>query len=277
MTIPSWTIGSAEDSAAVRPRDIDTSMHRRPTIRPAGCAGAALRCSHTARVCSAPVLAPASPSGRLVGRCTRRIAGGALGIVMLLAAGACRAPRPPVSAGSDGCRRSVAVAGSAALAQALAGASAGDCLELADGDYAFAPIRTVASAEAPLSIRAVHRGKAVVSSGSIVFDQAAHVTVEGLLFTSSGHIGFHDAHHCRLTRCRIHPDERKDVDWVDIGGRSHHIRIDHNDFGPKRVMGNMVMLNGAGGQVVQYNQIDHNYFHDISYGGGNGWETRSEE
>ena len=180
---------------------------------------------------------------------------------MLLAAGACRAPRPPVSAGS------------AALAQALAGASAGDCLELADGDYAFAPIRTVASAEAPLSIRAVHRGKAVVSRGSIVFDQAAHVTVEGLLFTSSGHIGFHDAHHCRLTRCRIHPDERKDVDWVDIGGRSHHIRIDHNDFGPKRVMGNMVMLNGAGGQVVQYNQIDHNNFHDISYGGGNGWET----
>jgi poly(beta-D-mannuronate) lyase len=33
------------------------------------------------------------------------------------------------------------------------------------------------------------------------------------------------------------------------------------------------MLGGADGQVVQYNQIDHNYFHDIQYGGGNGWET----
>ncbi len=44
-----------------------SSIDRRPTIRPAGCAGAAVRCSHT-DVCSAWVLAPASPSGRLVGR-----------------------------------------------------------------------------------------------------------------------------------------------------------------------------------------------------------------
>src|SRR6185436_17058060 len=56
------------------------SFHRRPTIRPAvstprrrTCAGApgyavaVLRCSHSG-LCSAPVLAPATPSGRLVGR-----------------------------------------------------------------------------------------------------------------------------------------------------------------------------------------------------------------
>jgi hypothetical protein len=27
------------------------------------------------------------------------------------------------------------------------------------------------------------------------------------------------------------------------------------------------------GQVVQYIRIDHNHFHDVHYGGGNGWET----
>jgi hypothetical protein len=34
----------------------------------------------------------------------------------------------------------------------------------------------------------------------------------------------------------------------------------------------MVMLSGAGPQTVQYTRIDHNHFHDVTYGGGNGWE-----
>jgi hypothetical protein len=202
------------------------------------------------------------------GRGTRRT----LPLLMLALAAGCRAPRPPVQPGPDGCGRSVAVE-PAGLAAAIAGARPGDCLVLADGAYTFPRLGVAATAEAPVVIRAAHRGKAVVNAGSIDFHEAAHVTVEGLLFTSSGNITFNDSHHCRLTRCRIQPDERKDVDWVDIRGRSHHIRVDHNDFGPKRVMGNMVMMDGAGGQVVQYNQIDHNYFHDITYGGGNGWET----
>jgi hypothetical protein len=204
-------------------------------------------------------------TGRWTGRAFRCCA------PLILALG-CRTPRPPVQAGPDGCRRTVETDG-AGLAGALAGARPGDCLLLADGHYSFPAITTVASAEAPLLIRAAHRGKAVVDAGSIELRGAAYVTVEGLHFTSSGNITFTDSHHCRLSRCRIQPDERKDVDWVDIHGHSHHIRVDHNDFGPKKVMGNMVMLDGAGGQVVQYNQIDHNYFHDISYGGGNGWET----
>jgi hypothetical protein len=79
-----------------------SSIHRRPTIRPADCAVAALRCSHTG-VCSAPVLAPAkarrsrggrwqggqvqvpegpSSSGRLIGRLSE--ADSARGHVLLL-------------------------------------------------------------------------------------------------------------------------------------------------------------------------------------------------
>jgi hypothetical protein len=197
----------------------------------------------------------------------------AFAFALLLTAVACRAAIPPAAPGAGGCRRTVAVASSGALEAALGGAQPGDCLVLADGEYAFAPITARATAEAPIVIRAATRGKAVVSSGSIALREAAHVTLEGLLFTSSGSITFTDSTHCRLTRCRIRPDERPDVDWVDIRGTSHHIRLDHNDFGPKRVLSNMVMLGGANGQVVQHNQIDHNYFHDITYGGGNGWET----
>jgi poly(beta-D-mannuronate) lyase len=37
-------------------------------------------------------------------------------------------------------------------------------------------------------------------------------------------------------------------------------------------VGNMVMLAGRGSQVVQHTRIDHNYFHDVEYAGGNGWE-----
>jgi hypothetical protein len=178
-------------------------------------------------------------------------------------------PLPP-------CGRTVPVSGSEALAAALAGAQPGDCLVLADGAYSVPTIGARATAERPIVIRAQNRHKAEVSSGDIELRAAAHVVVEGLLFTSAGNIQFRDAEHCRLSRCRIRPAEpaeSKDRDWVIIGGKSHHVRIDHNDFGPKTVVGNMIMVNGSGQQIAQHNRIDRNFFHDISYGGGNGWET----
>src|SRR4029079_9546221 len=70
-------------AAGPRIRGLGPSIDRRPTIRPAGYAVAALRCSHSG-LCSAPatgarsagrggregpsLVAPATPSGRLVGR-----------------------------------------------------------------------------------------------------------------------------------------------------------------------------------------------------------------
>jgi poly(beta-D-mannuronate) lyase len=215
---------------------------------------------------------PAPPGGARAD-----LAAGLRSLVVVVALGAlsCRTAVHPVPAAVavEGCRRTLSIGDSGALASALAGARPGDCLMLADGQFVFPAIGAHGTAEAPILVRAAHRGQAVVSSGSIALRGAAYVTLDGLDFTSSGNISFHDVDHCRLTRSRIHPDERRDVDWVDIEGRSHHVRIDHDDFGPKKVMGNMLMLGGTGGQVVQYNQIDHNYFHDIQYGGGNGWET----
>jgi hypothetical protein len=167
--------------------------------------------------------------------------------------------------------RPVAVGG---LEAALAGAQAGDCLELADGSHRFPVVSRSGSAGRPIVIRAAHRGQAVVDAGDLLVRGAAHLVIEGLTFASNGNIQIRDSHHVRLSRCRIRPLEKPDLDWV-IVETSHHVRIDHNDFGPKQVVGNMLMLEGdqAKRQVVQFNRIDHNHFHDIDYRGGNNWEA----
>jgi poly(beta-D-mannuronate) lyase len=189
------------------------------------------------------------------------------------------APAPPVfPAATENpplppCLRTVPVAASDALAPAIAAVQPGDCLLLADGEYVFPVISQRGSSDRPIVIRAQNRLKAVVAAGNIELRGAAHLVIEGLLFTSSGAIEIRDSAHCRLTRCRIRPAEVKDRDWVTIAGQSHHVRIDHNDFGPKAVVGNMVMVAGTDRQVAQHNRIDRNFFHDITYGGGNGWET----
>jgi len=70
------------------------------------------------------------------------------------------------------------------------------------------------------------------------------------------------------------PSSDKGGAWVNLIGKTHHMRIDRNDMGPKTAAGNMVQTGvDTPGQVVQYIRIDRNYFHDVRYGGGNGWET----
>jgi poly(beta-D-mannuronate) lyase len=51
-------------------------------------------------------------------------------------------------------------------------------------------------------------------------------------------------------------------------------------MGPVNANANMVVIDGTGrespetpGNVTQYNQIDHNYFHEVNNTGGNNWET----
>jgi hypothetical protein len=179
------------------------------------------------------------------------------------------APDPPLPP----CKRTTQVDGSGALGGAISGAQPGDCLVLADGNYMFPGISKRGTADAPIVIRAANRGKAVVPGGNISLSNSAYVVIEGLTFTSSGSISFNSSEYCRLTRTRFNPTNQAANDWVTMNGTTHHTRIDHNDFGPKTQVGNTIMFGGEGSQIVQYNQVDHNFFHDISGGGGNGWET----
>jgi poly(beta-D-mannuronate) lyase len=171
------------------------------------------------------------------------------------------------------CVRSVTVEDGSELEAALDDAEPGDCIELADGTYTFPELAVHGTETLPVVVRAANTLGVSVERGDIAIRGAAHVVVEGVHFTSSGRITMADCDHCRVSRFRIERAEDGDeVDWVTVSGASQHCRIDHNDFGPQRAIGNMVMLSGEGGQVVQHTRIDHNHFHDVEYAGGNGWE-----
>lgn len=217
------------------------------------------------------------------------------------ACGTCTAPSAcsasNVCVAPGGCLRTVPVSTSAALATAVAAALPGDCIVLANGNYSFPALDKAGTADAPITIKALNRGMAVVNSGVIHFLGAAHVVVEGLDVTSNGLansgtffnagssgmlIAFTDSSHCRLTRSRIRPAGAvSNRDWIVLtGALTHYNRIDHNDLGPQALVANMIVIDGTGqeeplvpGNVSQHNQIDHNYFHDIAYSGGNNWEA----
>jgi hypothetical protein len=171
------------------------------------------------------------------------------------------------------CKKTVDVANNAALGGAISAAQPGDCLVLADGSYTFPAISKKGTADAPIVIRAKNRLMAEVPSGNLNYQGSSYVVVEGIKFTSSGNISFNDSDNCRLTRVRFIPTSQAGNDWVNFNGTSHHNRVDRCEFGPKTVLGNTIMFSGPGNTVSPNNRIDHNFFHDIKGGGGNGWET----
>ncbi len=173
------------------------------------------------------------------------------------------------------CTRTVAVSTSAQLSSAIGNALAGDCIVLENGTYTFPAIKKKGTAQAPIVISARHRGAARVASGSLVLEGAAFVTVEGILWNSAGNVRVSSSSNCRISRFTFRPGvaEVDNSDWLTVSGTSKSTRIDHNDFGQRTRIGNMIMLAGKGAQIVQGTRIDHNYIHDIHRGGGNGWEA----
>jgi hypothetical protein len=167
--------------------------------------------------------------------------------------------------------RTVDVTDSGALATAIGAAQAGDCIVMADGSYTLPAISAKGTEAAPIVIRAANTLKAVVSSGNLAFQGAAYVIVQGLMWNGSGVITLNNVDHCRVSRFRLQRQENG-TDWITVSGTSKYARIDHNDLGPQNTLANMVMVAGAGPQISQYTRIDHNFFHDVHYSGGNGWE-----
>jgi hypothetical protein len=176
----------------------------------------------------------------------------------------------------------VPVADSAALGTALSGAQAGDCIVLADGDYTFPMITAKGTEGAPIVIKAANLLKATVSKGDLKMQGAAHVVVQGISWVSNGTIWMTDTNHGRISRFRIQRMEAAadlqvhDLAWITVfGAGDTSCRIDHNDFGPQNQKGNMVLITGDEAKLMmaQHTQIDHNYFHDVHFSGGNGWET----
>jgi hypothetical protein len=196
-------------------------------------------------------------------------------------AGVPDAPEGDAAAGGDdaeaplpACLRTVPVSTSPALNAAIAAAKPGDCIVLADGDYAFDAVHGLGTAANPIVVRAAHTGRATVSTGTLALQGAAYVVVQGLLYTSAQGVTLADCDHCRITRCTLRIQETGPVSWIQINGsKGGYNRIDHDDLGPKTHQGNLVGVYGAGQTILPYTRIDHNHFHDVGPVTSNGWET----
>jgi poly(beta-D-mannuronate) lyase len=182
-------------------------------------------------------------------------------------------PPPSTEVPLPPCKRTVNVANSGELGSALGAAQAGDCIVMADGSYTFPTVGAKGTAAAPIVVKAANTLKAVVSSGDLTLEGAAYVVIQGIMWNGMGVIKVSNCDHCRISRFRLQRNEpAAEIDWVTMSGTSKYTRIDHNDFGPQDHLSNMIMVAGQGNQICQYTQIDHNFFHDVHYSGGNGWE-----
>ncbi|PZE21718.1 polysaccharide lyase 6 family protein [Paenibacillus xerothermodurans] len=176
----------------------------------------------------------------------------------------------------------VYVSNSEQLTAAIAKVSAGTLIILADGSYTNSGPFVVQSKngtkEKPILIRALHRGKAEITGGAYFeVKGSSHIILDGLKFTNTDNtsVVLDASNNVRVTRSTFALKENgKTLKWLQIKGQnSHHNRIDHNEFGPRRDLGQMISIEGHGSQVSQYDTIEYNYFHDSAHQTANGGET----
>ncbi|QRO00208.1 discoidin domain-containing protein [Archangium violaceum] len=177
----------------------------------------------------------------------------------------------------------VNVATAAQLITALANATAGTTIVLANGTYtksgAFSIQNKNGTASNPITLKAANRGQAIISGdASISVSGSSYVVIEGLKFTNTGAsaIVLDGSNNVRVTRNTFDLTENgTEVKWLMLkGSGSHHNRIDHNDFGGKSDPGPVIAMDGNySTQMTQYDVIEYNYFHDIGPRLANGLET----
>ncbi len=133
---------------------------------------------------------------------------------------------------------------------------------------------------APITLRARNRGKVTIEGkAGIELRGAAHVVIEGLVFTHEGltpAVRLEDCKGVRVTRCRFKLDSAvvKRQNWVAIGGgRSEQNRIDHNLFEDLGSSGAFVAIDGSESspfQMSRGDRIDYNHFRNIAKRDGGG-------
>ena len=170
-----------------------------------------------------------------------------------------------------------------ALNAALRGVGPGATVVLADGEYQTArPILIDGkrgTAEAPIVIRAEHRGQAVLGGAAgFALKDCEQLVLEGFVFTHDAEAAAVLLDDCRqvqvtrnIFRLQGRTEPRHKEHWVYLtGAHSGHNRVDHNLFEHKVRPGSFVFARGADDALVcsQRDRIDHNYFRDVPYGGG---------
>ena len=194
-------------------------------------------------------------------------------------------PYPTIPAGTS----VVNVSTSNQLSTALANATAGQRIVLANGSYsgAFSMSGRTGTAVAGISVEAATVGGATFASGSTFrITNCTYVTVHGLAFnfdTAGDTFQFRGtSHHCRLTRCTFGPSSHTASTAVStmifVGDDCYHVRIDHNEIRNKGTSGNGVRVYGSFAKVdagqgssagCRWVRIDHNIFRAIKPEVGN--------
>jgi len=156
-----------------------------------------------------------------------------------------------------------------ALQSAIATASPGDHIIVADGKYVSSETITVTTAgteEQPLVIAAKTVGDVEIQgeAGFCLKSPAAYVVIQGFIFAhKAGEMKLEaGVHHCRITR---------NVFELAVAGRARYLsvvgddnEIDHNTFRNKDTEGQMLQVEGTGSRAMaQRTWIHHNYFHDF--------------
>lgn len=174
------------------------------------------------------------------------------------------------------------------LAAAIRNAKPGDTILMANGTWSDIAIVMAGRGTAghPITLRAEHPGKVVITGRSSLKIAGHHMVVSGLVFRDgyapNGEvIAFRNgskewAEHSRLTDVVVdrfnQPDRRKEDHWVALYGRDN--RVDHAHFEGKENGGAMmVVVRDAARPLDNRHRIDHNYFGPRPVLGSNGGET----
>lgn len=163
------------------------------------------------------------------------------------------------------------------LKAALANASPGDVIVVADGIYQLTEdiiVDKVGSESKPLTIRAEHIGGAEITGdgGFNLVSPASYVVISGFKFThpaSRARTG-NGTTFCRWTQNLFETPGKGD--YLTISGSDH--QIDYNVFQNKDSMGKFIAVRGQGSQIAERLWIHHNYFYNFAnQGGANGAEA----
>lgn len=176
-----------------------------------------------------------------------------------------------------------------ALSGMLGTIAPGTTVLLSDGEYATKkPFRIEGlrgTAEAPITLRAEHRGRAVIAGAAgLVLKDCERLVLEGLTFANDADqpaVLLDNCRHVRVTRNVFRLREREKPrhmeHWVYvIGAHSGTNRIDRNLFERKTHSGSMLFVRGDDAALAcsQHDRLDHNHFRDFAFAkGSNGFET----
>ena len=170
------------------------------------------------------------------------------------------------------------------VAQALRGASAGDTILIADGDYHDVELKW-RSPGCRVTVMAENPGKVVVDGNSSLRMAGDSLTVSGIDFINAHpskgsvvefRIADEVADNSRLTDCYFYncnPKKRDTVSsYIVLHGRNN--RVDHCSLTGKKNLGVTLLVNLNDERSLRNNhRIDHNYFGPRPVYGSNGAET----